>query len=146
MSQKVMPRVGRSAIAIVAPRRATNWCDWSALWIAIAVALSLVWICSSPAPAYSQEGLGEQLAKDPSWKVPTEDEVRGKVLTWLDQAGLSPEARHRAEALWPVQLPVDAQPVSHAELLALVVEVIAAVDPNAAELVELTSTTHPLGP
>jgi hypothetical protein len=108
------------------------------------VCAMLLCVFLSTPPAFSQVAIDEQLAKEPSWKLPAADEVRTKVFNWLDDAELDPEARQKAEALWAPGQPAVA--LSQAELLELVIETIAAVDPNAEQLVGLTSRPHDVTP
>lgn len=67
-------------------------------------------------------------------------------MAWLDEAQIEPEQRHQVEALWPVEQPAGGIALSQADLLELVVETLAVVDPDAEQLVDLTSKPHELTP
>ena len=45
-------------------------------------------------------GEGSELAKPASWRIPTHDEVEQAIVGWMDRAGLAPERRAAALALW----------------------------------------------
>lgn len=96
--------------------------------------------------AWAQVALDDGLEKEPTWKLPTAAEVRAQVIAWLGEVEVDPEAKQKLEALWPAEPLPDSAPLSQSDLLELVVETVAAVDPNAEQLVDLTSRPHDFAP
>ena len=77
----------------------------------------------------------EPIARAPSWRPPPADEVKMRVLAWLDQCGAEKAACAKAAALWADR----SGGTTAAELLDRVAETCAVVDPRAARLVQLCS-------
>ena len=73
------------------------------------VALLLVMIAACPAaaraddtlaPAAPDSGEGADLAKPPTWQIPSRDEVERTLQAWLERSGLPAERRQAALAFW----------------------------------------------
>ena len=79
----------------------------------------------------------QQLDREPTWSVPTRQEIRAKVFQWLEQSSVDEVARAKIEVLWPEE---EAE-VSAEELAMRVCMTAAAIDTRAAKLVDLCS--HP---
>lgn len=55
---------------------------------------------AAPAPAAPDSGEGADLAKPPTWQVPSHDEVERTLQAWLERSGLPAERRQAALAFW----------------------------------------------
>lgn len=94
-------------------------------------------------PARAQVALDDELARDPTWKIPSVVEVRAQVIAWLDEAKPDEAVRQNAEALWP-EKPEDekAAEASPAQLLDRVVTTISLVDEESKKIADLCSRPH----
>ena len=89
-------------------------------------------LCLS-APASAADLRSElEVGQEATWKIPSYAEARGEVLKWIESTGADPIARQQAAASWP-------QDGSAAEdILDRIAVTLAALDPAAREVVELT--------
>ncbi len=88
------------------------------------VGLCLLWLASfargaAPAPNW------EELATAPSWEYPSREQVRERVLTWLDEHAQQPRAVEAVTTLWSQARPEE-------DLLELTVASLAVVEPDVA--------------
>ena len=78
-------------------------------------------------------GLGQaEIVFDPTWTIPTYDEVRPQVMMWLEKGEFTQADKITARGYWPS---VELRDPTGAKLLDRVVETIVVVDPRAAEFV-----------
>lgn len=108
--------------------------------------LTVIGVGHVASPAFAQVAVDEELAHEPSWSPLPLAAVRAQVFSWLDEVEANQEARTRAEALWNGVEQPGMAPLSQAELLELVVETIALVQPSAEQIVLLTSKPHDMAP
>ena len=85
------------------------------------------------APASAADLRSElEVGQQATWKIPSYAEARGEVLKWIESTGADASARQQAAASWP-------QDGSAAEdILDRIAVTLAALDPAAREVVELT--------
>ena len=89
-------------------------------------------------PCHAQVSLVNEFSADPTWKAPTDAEVRKTVVAWLDECKPTDAVRAEVLALWPEPSADEAAKTSDAEsLLERVGKSLALVDPAAKEIVEL---------
>src|SRR5262245_38591155 len=83
-----------------------------------AVVLSLLAVRTG----WAQVALDDEFAREPSWKAPTEAEVRLRVLTWLSEREPSEAVRQQALALWPEEAQAPATEEAAADATATVAQ------------------------
>jgi hypothetical protein len=124
----------------------------------LVIAFAIVAI-AGPA-SFAQVALNEELGKQPSWKSPSEAEVRVQVLTWLDEINPPADIRQQVLALWPerqaaksdapsatVQQPSQEQGPERGtspQLLQRLVASFAIADARSLEIADLCSNPHDL--
>jgi hypothetical protein len=100
--------------------------------------------------ATAQVAVDSEFTAPPSWKLPTDAEVRVQMVSWLDQSKPNDAVRAQVLALWPekstdVPAPADNASTSAnaaTPLLQRAVTTFAMVDPNAKEVVEFAARSH----
>lgn len=108
---------------------------------AVAPALMLIAV-----PCYAQVSLVNEFSADPTWKTPTDAEVRKTVVAWLDECKPTDSVRAEVLALWPEPSADEAAKTSDAEsLLGRVAKSLSLVDPAAKEVVGLCSQPRTAG-
>ncbi|MFM7035888.1 MAG: hypothetical protein ACKOYJ_12025 [Planctomycetia bacterium] len=97
---------------------------WTGMMAAIAVAVVMLPATATdtvPAPAEGRSDLSRQ----PSWTFPTKDDLRGRMLAWIDgQKGADPAAVATARAMWAADAPPPA------DVLDATIDTFAVLDPR----------------
>ncbi len=106
---------------------------------------------ATPAIVRAADGADDDLAPPPTWSLPAAATVRGDVLKWLDSRKVESAKRDEiVHAIWPepaaTSPPAKPADVAPSELLDRVVHTIAAVDPQAKQLLDLCAKPHQPGP
>jgi hypothetical protein len=101
----------------------------------VAVAMSQT-VCAQPPVT---EG---DLGREPTWTIPTQAEVRTRILAWLKTTDADDATRGRVTAMWPAD---DKQIAKAGKLLEAVAVSIAMVDPSAAKLTAACGQPHKRG-
>lgn len=84
-------------------------------------------------------GADDDLSRQPSWSLPTVEDVRARMMAWIDaQAGAEPAATAAARAIWAR----DAAAVG--DVLDAAIETFATVDPRCSVLLGLARRPHDL--
>ncbi len=87
--------------------------------------------------------LDSEFSAAPSWKAPTDAEVRTQIMGWLNQRKPNDTVRAQVLALWPEKsAEASAKADASTPLLQRVVTTFAMVDPSAKEVVESASQPH----
>lgn len=117
------------------PRRGRfGWATRLLLWIGC---LSVV------TSATAAETVPDEFGKRATWQVPAAATVRDQVLAWAKQRSLDEAGTLKVETLWPEPAENEAREVASTELLERVVTTIAAIDDDAARLVEQCRSIKP---
>ncbi|HZZ27724.1 MAG TPA: hypothetical protein VFE46_06915 [Pirellulales bacterium] len=100
--------------------------------------------------ASAQVALEDEFGREPTWKAPTETEVRNQVLAWLKESRANESLRKQAGALWPAGPASEATKTGEAvspvpQILQRVVATLALVDPNAKQLADICSQSSSNG-
>jgi len=80
-----------------------------------------------------------ELTFDPSWEMPSYDQVRAQMLAWLDSAELTEDVDFQARSLWPAG---NLRATDGAAMLDRGVETFALVDPRAQALMDACNTKY----
>lgn len=90
-----------------------------------------VWLACALCCVVASRGHAE-IVFDPTWNIPTYEEVRPQVLAWLEKGDFTQQHKTTARAIWPS---VELRKSSGTKLLDRVIETIVVVDPRAADFV-----------
>jgi hypothetical protein len=111
--------------------------------VAIRRSMALVLILLWPTGfAAAQVALDNEFSAAPSWKVPSDAEVRTEIVDWLDQRKADDTVRAQVLALWPEKSDASANVAIVTPLLERAATTFAMVNPSAKEVVDFASQPH----